>query len=534
MKMLKGYKFYIILLLLILVIFFLGYFVYVNLFLKDRVLTGIDIFGQEISVSADESIESQVLEVIHSKLPEQIPIDFAGQFFIVDRNLIEIQVDTNKILSYGKGKDLINVWKQGLDIITNSSELNIKDVVKINILPVYNALDFKLNNSLESLVIQKDSSLNVYNCEGRKFYSPNTFSLNTFDVLQEIQNTKQFSIPLDSDEIGLVKACRKYNNEREYIKNKFIEFDYKFDDTFGIQLDFSNNSKWFVKDYDLVYDYLNDLARKNLVYADSGQFEVHGANIYLFKNYQIGKQLNFEKSLHNISLWITEPSSALSVVYEEVKPEVLNLGKNIIDFTKVMGVGQTRIDVYRNGYYNYGLDRGQDGILELENAIIQPKKEFSYINHINPQPNGLSVNGRAIGAGICNATTTLFRAALESGLPITDRSYHAHNYDSYSWGYPLNIVDAAYLTYPVVDFKFINDTDYPILVRTQVERKPDNWQYHSVYFYTSSDSPSRKTDLYDWKKWNVYGSKNFEGSFKRKVTEGDKIIRDDEFYSKYW
>jgi vancomycin resistance protein YoaR len=98
----------------------------------------------------------------------------------------------------------------------------------------------------------------------------------------------------------------------------------------------------------------------------------------------------------------------------------------------------------------------------------------------------------------------------------------------------MNIVDAAYLTTPVVDFKFINDLNYPILIKTEITRPGDNWQYHTLKVYTSSEAPDRTVEFYDWKKWNEYSSKVFEAHFKRKVIQNGEEIRNDEFYSKYW
>lgn len=528
--MLKGYKFYITVLFFLVVIGLLGYFVSVNLIFKDRILAPVDIFGENISVSADETIESQISEIVYSKLPEKIIIEYVGKDFEFSKYDIKLNIDSNKISSYGKGKDFIKVFSEGLEIVVNSKEITTEEILSYDLSNLYNQLDFRPTQSINQSVIIKDISLNITNCESKNVYS----SLLKLQLNQsEIENiilSGRYKFPLTKDEEILIDSCRKYLAEKPQIERVFEQNV----NAFSIKLDYNSKPHWFINNNDFIYNYLNAKSQENLIYSNTGEYEIHGEKIYMFKKYIIGRQLNFSESINNITKWLINPSADLVLVYDEVKPEILKLNKEIIDFTKLMGTGKTRIDIYRNGYYNYGLDRGQDGIIELQNAIIQPGQEFSYINHIKPQPNGLSINGRAIGAGICNATTTLFRAALESGLPITDRSYHAHNYDSYSWPYPLNVVDAAYLTFPVVDLKFINDTKYPILIRTQIERPGDNWQYHTVNFYTSSESPNRKVELYDWKKWNVYGSGNFEGSFRRKVIEDDKIIRDDEFYSKYW
>jgi vancomycin resistance protein YoaR len=73
------------------------------------------------------------------------------------------------------------------------------------------------------------------------------------------------------------------------------------------------------------------------------------------------------------------------------------------------------------------------------------------------------------GGGICQVSTTLFRAALNSGLPISE--YHAH---AYRVGYYENDakpgLDATVFG-PTVDFKFINNTPASILIQTIVDKE---------------------------------------------------------------
>lgn len=78
--------------------------------------------------------------------------------------------------------------------------------------------------------------------------------------------------------------------------------------------------------------------------------------------------------------------------------------------------------------------------------------------------------GRTIlgdGGGVCQVSTTLFRAFLDAGLPIIER--HAH---SYRVGYyeqdSLPGIDATVYS-PTVDLKFKNDTGHHILIQTFID-----------------------------------------------------------------
>jgi vancomycin resistance protein YoaR len=67
-----------------------------------------------------------------------------------------------------------------------------------------------------------------------------------------------------------------------------------------------------------------------------------------------------------------------------------------------------------------------------------------------------------LGGGVCQVSTTVFNAAYEAGLPITQRTNHA----LYISHYPLG--RDATVDYPGVDLKFVNDTPHWLLLRTFV------------------------------------------------------------------
>ena len=69
-----------------------------------------------------------------------------------------------------------------------------------------------------------------------------------------------------------------------------------------------------------------------------------------------------------------------------------------------------------------------------------------------------------IGGGVCQVSTTVFRAALAAGFPLLER--HNHGY-VVSW-YGDAGFDATIYT-PYVDFRFLNDTDAHLLVQPVVD-----------------------------------------------------------------
>jgi vancomycin resistance protein YoaR len=74
--------------------------------------------------------------------------------------------------------------------------------------------------------------------------------------------------------------------------------------------------------------------------------------------------------------------------------------------------------------------------------------------------NGELKNG--LGGGVCQVSTTVFNAAYEAGLQISER----HNHALYISHYPLG--RDATVNYPGTDLKFVNDTDHWLLLDTIV------------------------------------------------------------------
>jgi vancomycin resistance protein YoaR len=75
------------------------------------------------------------------------------------------------------------------------------------------------------------------------------------------------------------------------------------------------------------------------------------------------------------------------------------------------------------------------------------------------------VNGElttGLGGGVCQVSTTVFNAAFEAGLDITERTNHALYISHYPQGRD------ATVNYPDVDLQFVNDTANWLLLRTFV------------------------------------------------------------------
>jgi vancomycin resistance protein YoaR len=94
---------------------------------------------------------------------------------------------------------------------------------------------------------------------------------------------------------------------------------------------------------------------------------------------------------------------------------------------------------------------------------------------------------KGVGGGVCQVSTTLFRAVFNSGFPIVERYSHAYRVSYYEMTASgaadprLAGLDAT-VYFPLVDFKFKNDSPYWILMETYVNvgARTLTWKFYST------------------------------------------------------
>lgn len=136
---------------------------------------------------------------------------------------------------------------------------------------------------------------------------------------------------------------------------------------------------------------------------------------------------------------------------------------------------------------------------KLNGVIIKPGEVFSFdkavgdISSLSGYKQAYVIeNGKTVlgdGGGVCQVSTTLFRAALNAGLPIVERHQHAYRVGYYEEDSGPGIDAAIY--YPTVDLKFRNDTGHALLIQTNIDY---NEQQLTFSLYGTKD-PDREVSI---------------------------------------
>lgn len=220
---------------------------------------------------------------------------------------------------------------------------------------------------------------------------------------------------------------------------------------------------------------------------DTRQFEVIEAAVN-------GRTLDVDETLARMQAAIFDPANrivpmaftyTLPKYHESVTAAELGI-------TQLVGEATT--------YYAGSTQSRKNNIFEaisrFDGVMIAPGEEFSFntaLGDISPETGfvqgkiilgGRTVDG--VGGGVCQVSTTLYRAALAAGFPITARNSHGYRVGFYEQAsFPPGLDAAIYQ--PTQDFKFVNDTDYHLLIETSVFPGSD-----AVQFRLYSTNPGRQ------------------------------------------
>ena len=143
----------------------------------------------------------------------------------------------------------------------------------------------------------------------------------------------------------------------------------------------------------------------------------------------------------------------------------------------------------------------------LNGVLIKPGETFSFNDAVGDisaatgyQSAYIIKEGRSVlgdGGGVCQVSTTLFRAALAAGHPIVGRREHTYRVKYYEQaGYKPGL-DATVFA-PSVDFKFKNDTPAHILIQTAVDT-----QNMTLTFELYGTNDGRSAEILNHQVWGI-------------------------------
>lgn len=221
--------------------------------------------------------------------------------------------------------------------------------------------------------------------------------------------------------------------------------------------------------------------------GETGQIEPIAAS-------KVGRSMDVEASIAAVNDALLRGEHTVALIVGEQQPAVADTASGA-----ELGITQ-EITSYTTYFYGSSNERIQNIVAATEQfhgVLVAPGETFSMGNTLgdvsleNGFAEALIIYGgrtiKGVGGGVCQVSTTLFRTVFFAGFPVVERYSHAYRVSYYEKTIS-NTVDPnlagmdATVYFPLVDFKFVNDTSYWLLMETDVDvsARTLTWKLYST------------------------------------------------------
>jgi vancomycin resistance protein YoaR len=226
-------------------------------------------------------------------------------------------------------------------------------------------------------------------------------------------------------------------------------------------------------------------------------FDDNTAQLVLIEDSKVGRTMDIEGSIKAINDALLRGEHSVPLVIDETQPRVSSTAT-------AQSLGITQLITSETSYfYGSSAERIQNitaAAAQFHGLLVAPGETFSMGEHMsdvsldNGFAEALIIYGgrtiKGVGGGVCQVSTTFFRTVFNAGFPVVERTPHAYRVSYYeetaSGGVDPRLAGLdATVYFPLVDFKFTNDSPYWILMETYVGSGSLTWK-----FYSTSDGRS--------------------------------------------
>lgn len=337
---------------------------------------------------------------------------------------------------------------------------------------------------------------------------------------------------------------------------------YLFSDIFHKFIQPTNLSLSFRWDTQILDETLESFAQKIDIPVADALFQFREGRVTAFRPSRSGRRLNIPQTVQRFEqLLATIPTAqdrvfAVPLVIDTLEPSITTSQVNSFGITELIGTGFSTFAGSISGrVHNIVLAASR-----VNGILIKPGEVFSFNDAVGDisaatgyQSAYIIKDGRTVlgdGGGVCQVSTTLFRAALNAGLPIVERFAHAYRVHFYEDGGFKPGLDATVYA-PNYDLKFTNNTNTYILIQAKANTRKQTLTFelygtsdgrtaqilnHKVWDITPAppdlyqDDPSLAPNVVKQVDWAAKGAK---ASFDYLVTRNGEVLTKKTFFSTY-
>lgn len=213
--------------------------------------------------------------------------------------------------------------------------------------------------------------------------------------------------------------------------------------------------------------------------VQEAKLAISDGKVTIFQVGKVGKVIDQDKTADSLILalrdyinqGLKDKQINVSATANISKPQVNDQSIESLGINELIGTASTSfVGSPDNRKHNIAV-----GAAALNGILVKPGDEFSTLRYLGKIDGASGYLPELVikedkttpefGGGLCQVSTTLFRATMNSGLKVTERRNH-----SYRVGYyepPVGMDATIYEGSP--DFKFVNDTPSNILIQSHIE-----------------------------------------------------------------
>jgi len=285
----------------------------------------------------------------------------------------------------------------------------------------------------------------------------------------------------------------------------------------------------FFLDNNQVKKYLKEMTSTINQQPINARLETEGNRAIVFTPTQNGYGIEIDKTVDQLieNILAEPPIKRTTITAQKLLPRIALWQTNNLGIKSLIGKGSSNFaGSPKNRIHNI-----KTGVTKFNGLILNPGEEFSFNTFLggSDQEQGflpeLVIKKKKLvpeyGGGLCQVSTTLFRAAINTGLEITERRPHTFPVEYYSpQGFDATVYE------PNPDFRFINNTPAHLLIEGVIQG------YQLTFnFYATDDGRQVKI------KGPYVLEKKEDGSMKTVLTQeiyqNSELLSEEAFYSNY-
>lgn len=499
---------------------FIGSFAFYSSLYSQKIYPNVVVAGMDIGGLDKNSAKEKLNYRVNSNKNKDISLIYGDKSWIMSANDLLITYDIDQTISaayqIGHNTSIVQSFLDRVQALSNRRKIKLafsfnQKTIDNVCNDITNQLDKKEADA--TLYVQDNNVLIRPEQTGQKVQS-DLLKRELLEILSEIKDSRTITIPIvqiepqiKSDNIQLAK------NQTEIIIGQKLVLDYVDAKKEISQADILNWVEFItyynktagayqlkvILNNEKIKNYVKQIAKDINHDPIDAELTIVDGRASVFAQSQNGYTLNEDQTVALISNTLSSKIAGVAdegrnypiqstdekeiqLPVEIKKPNVSSDNIDNLGIKELIAKGTTNFAKSpQNRRHNISV-----GASFFNGMLIKPNEEFSFLQGLGDVsiargflPELVIKEDKTepeVGGGLCQVSTTMFRAALNAGLKITDRTNHKYRVSYYEP--PIGLDATVYIPSP--DLKFINDTPGHILIQSKVSGNEITFEFYGT------------------------------------------------------